>query len=204
MASDAERAIKRAMDVAGASIGLVLLSPVVGLAACAVAITMGRPILYRQIRPGLGGRPFTILKIRTMRPSAVDEITYLADLERLTPLGRFLRRTSIDEIPELWNVLMGDMSLVGPRPLLMEYLDRYTNEQARRHDVRPGITGWAQVNGRQELPFKERFELDVWYVDNWDLMLDVKILLKTFGRVIQSSGVMSETVDEMPTDDSFT
>jgi sugar transferase EpsL len=204
MASDAERAIKRAMDVAGASIGLVLLSPVVGLAACAVAITMGRPILYRQIRPGLGGRPFTILKIRTMRPSAVDEITYLADLERLTPVGRFLRRTSIDEIPELWNVLMGDMSLVGPRPLLMEYLDRYTNEQARRHDVRPGITGWAQVNGRQELPFKERFELDVWYVDNWDLMLDVKILLKTFGRVIQSSGVMSETVDEMPTDDSFT
>jgi lipopolysaccharide/colanic/teichoic acid biosynthesis glycosyltransferase len=204
MTSNAERAIKRAMDVAGASIGLVFLSPVIGLAACAVAITMGRPILYRQIRPGLGGRPFTIFKIRTMLPSTVDEITYLTDLERLTPVGRFLRRTSIDEIPELWNVLTGDMSLVGPRPLLMEYLDRYTEEQARRHDVRPGITGWAQVNGRQELPFKERFELDVWYVDNWDLMLDVRILLKTCGRVIHSSGVVTETVDEMPTDDSFT
>jgi sugar transferase EpsL len=138
-----------------------------------------------------------------MRLSKAVEIDYLSDIERLTPVGRFLRRTSIDELPELLNVLIGDMSLVGPRPLLMEYLDRYSDEQARRHDVRPGITGWAQVNGRQELPFKERFALDLWYVDNWDLMLDVKILLKTFARVVRTSGVVSETVDEMPTDESF-
>jgi sugar transferase EpsL len=203
MASDVERALKRAMDVGGAASGLVVLSPVIAAAALLVAITMGRPILYRQLRPGLGGRPFMMYKIRTMTPTKPGEIHYLTDIARLTSVGRFLRRTSIDELPELWNVLKGDMSLVGPRPLLMEYLDRYSPKQARRHDVRPGITGWAQVNGRQELPFKKRFELDLWYVDNWTLMLDVKILLKTLGRVVSSSGMVKGTVDEMPTDESF-
>lgn len=195
--------MKRVMDVAGASAGLVVLAPVIGAAALLVAITMGRPVLYRQLRPGLGGRPFTMYKIRTMRPSEPGEIYYLTDGERLTFAGRFLRRTSIDELPELWNVLKGDMSLVGPRPLLMEYLGRYSPEQARRHDVRPGITGWAQVNGRQEIPFKKRFELDLWYVDNWSVKLDVKILFKTLGRVIRSSGVVIGQVDQGSADEAL-
>ena len=195
--------MKRVMDITGASAGLLLLSPVIAGASILVAVTMGRPILYRQVRPGLGGRPFTIYKFRTMTPSKPYEVYSPTQAERLTPVGRFLRRTSIDELPELWNVLKGDMSLVGPRPLLMEYLDRYSPRQARRHDVRPGITGWAQVNGRQELPFRERFELDLWYVDNWSLLVDVKILMKTFALVISSTGVLEGTVDEMPTDHSF-
>ena len=203
MGSDVERAMKRVIDVTGASTGLLLMSPVIAAAALLVAVTMGRPILYRQLRPGLGGRAFTMYKIRTMTPSKPGEIHYLTHAERLTPVGRLLRRTSIDELPELWNVLKGDMSLVGPRPLLMEYLDRYSPEQARRHDVRPGITGWAQVNGRQEVPFRKRFELDTWYVDNWSLKLDAKILLKTFGRVLRSSGVVRGTVDEVAGDESF-
>lgn len=203
MAGDAERAIKRVMDVTGASAGLVVLAPLIGAAALLVVITMGRPVLFRQLRPGLGGRPFTMYKFRTMTQSRPGEIHYLTDGERLTPAGRFLRRTSIDELPELWNVLKGDMSLVGPRPLLMEYLGRYSPEQARRHDVRPGITGWAQVNGRQEIPFKKRFELDLWYVDNWSLKLDVKILFKTLGRVIRSSGVVIGPVDQGSADEAL-
>jgi sugar transferase EpsL len=203
MSGDVQRAMKRVMDVTGALVGLVVLAPVIGAAALLVAITMGRPVLYRQLRPGLGGRAFTIYKIRTMRPSEPGEIYYLTDRERLTPAGSFLRRTSIDELPELWNVLKGDMSLVGPRPLLMEYLGRYSPEQARRHDVRPGITGWAQVNGRQEISFSKRFELDLWYVDNWSLKLDVKILFKTLGRVIRSSGVVVGQVDKGPADEAF-
>jgi sugar transferase EpsL len=203
MERDVERAMKRVIDVTGASAGLLVLAPVIGAAALLVAITMGRPVLFRQLRPGLGGRPFTMYKIRTMRPSEPGEVYYLTDGERLTPAGRFLRRTSIDELPELWNVLKGEMSLVGPRPLLMEYLGRYSPEQARRHDVRPGITGWAQVNGRQEISFKERFELDIWYVDNWSLKLDMKILFKTLGRVIHSSGVVIGQVDQGPVDEAL-
>jgi sugar transferase EpsL len=203
MERDVERAMKRVIDVTGASAGLLVLAPVIGAAALLVAITMGRPVLFRQLRPGLGGRPFTMYKIRTMRPSEPGEVYYLTDGERLTPAGRFLRRTSIDELPELWNVLKGEMSLVGPRPLLMEYLGRYSPEQARRHDVRPGITGWAQVNGRQEISFKERFDLDIWYVDNWSLKLDMKILFKTLGRVIHSSGVVIGQVDQGPVDEAL-
>lgn len=203
MARDIERALKRIVDIGGASIGLVLLSPAIGASSLAVAVTMGRPVIFRQLRPGLGGDPFTMYKIRTMTPANPDEVYYLTDPERLTPVGRFLRRTSLDELPELWNVLKGDMSLVGPRPLLMEYSGRYSPEQARRHDVRPGITGWAQVNGRQTIPFDKRFELDVWYVDNWSLRLDLMILLKTLGRVFRSSGVVVGQVDHGPADESL-
>jgi sugar transferase EpsL len=203
MASDAQRAAKRLMDITGASAGLVMLSPLIGAAALLTVITMGRPIIYRQLRPGLGGRPFTINKIRTMAPSKPGEVYYLTDDERLTPVGRLLRRYSVDELPTLWNVLKGDMSLVGPRPLLMEYQDRYSPEQARRHDVRPGVTGWAQVNGRQEVPFKERFEMDVWYVDHWNLRLDLKILWRTVGLVVRSSGVVIGQVDEGPANEAL-
>jgi sugar transferase EpsL len=195
--------LKRVIDVTGSAVGLVVFSPVIGAAAVAVAISMGRPIIYRQLRPGLRGQPFVLYKIRTMRPRIPGDRPSPTEAERLTIVGRFLRRTSIDELPELWNVLLGDMSLVGPRPLLMEYLDRYSSEQARRHDVRPGITGWAQIHGRQELAFRKRFELDVWYVDHWSLALDLRILAKTFGLVIRSDGIVGGTVDEMPTDESF-
>ena len=174
----------------------------IGASALAIAITMGRPILFQQLRPGLRGRPFTMYKIRTMTPSKAGDVYYLTDAERLTPIGRFLRRTSIDELPELWNVIKGDMSLVGPRPLLMEYQGRYSPEQSRRHDVRPGITGWAQVNGRQTVPFSKRFEMDVWYVDNWTVGLDLKILLMTVVDVFRSSGVVVGQIDEGPPDES--
>ena len=203
MATASQRVMKRVMDITGASTGLVLLSPLIGVAALLVAITMGPPVFFRQLRPGLGGRPFTMYKIRTMTPSEPGEIYYLTDGERLTPVGRFLRRTSIDELPELWNVLKGDMSLVGPRPLLMEYRGRYSPEQDRRHDVMPGITGWAQVNGRDELSFGDRFEMDVWYVDNWSLKLDLKILAKTVVKVLRSSDVVIGQVDEGPPDEAL-
>ena len=203
MATASQRVMKRVMDVTGASTGLVLLSPLIGAAALLVAITMGRPVFFRQLRPGLGGRPFTMYKIRTMTPSEPGEIYYLTDGERLTPVGRFLRRTSIDELPELWNVLKGEMSLVGPRPLLMEYRGRYSPEQDRRHDVMPGITGWAQVNGRDELSFGDRFEMDVWYVDNWSLKLDLKILARTVVKVLRSSDVVIGQVDEGPPDEAL-
>lgn len=172
------------MDVVGAGAALLVLSPVIAAVAIALLASQGRPILFRQQRPGLHGRPFTILKFRTMRAPRKGEVWYLTDEERLTRLGRLLRATSLDEIPEFWNVLRGDMSLVGPRPLLMEYLDDYTPEEARRHDVRPGVTGWAVVNGRNVLPFRDRLRLDVWYVDHWSLALDLRILLMTVRRVI--------------------
>lgn len=192
-------AAKRAIDVLGAGAGLVVLSPVLGGAALAIATSMGRPVLFKQTRPGYGGRPFTLLKFRTMRdPRPGEDVYFRTDEARLTPLGRFLRRSSIDELPALWNVLLGDMSLVGPRPLLLEYLDRYTPEQARRHDVKPGITGWAQVNGRQTIRFSQRLAYDVWYVDNWSLWLDVKILAMTLMRVLRSEGVIpGQSVDEV-------
>jgi len=200
VSDDTEHLIKRILDAGGASAGLVLLSPVIGAAALAVLISLGRPVIFKQIRPGLGGRPFTMYKFRTMTPPNPGEVYYLTDADRLTKAGRFLRRTSLDELPTLWNVVKGDMSLVGPRPLLMEYLPRYSREQARRHHVRPGITGWAQVHGRQTVPFSERFEMDVWYVDNWSLKLDLRILLRTLGDVVRSSGVVVGQVDDGPED----
>jgi lipopolysaccharide/colanic/teichoic acid biosynthesis glycosyltransferase len=182
-------ALKRAMDVAGATAGLVLLSPVLAAAAVAVRASVGKPILFRQVRPGLGGHPFTILKFRTMREPRPGEVWWQTSEQRLTRVGRFLRRTSLDELPELWNVLTGEMSLVGPRPLLVEYLESYTPDERRRHDVRPGITGWAAVNGRHAIRFKERLALDVWYVDHWSLALDLRILLRTVVQVLSRTDV---------------
>ncbi|MGH8612396.1 MAG: sugar transferase [Gammaproteobacteria bacterium] len=184
------------MDVSCASLGLVLAALPMLMITLAIWLTMGRPILFRQLRPGCHGEPFEILKFRTMRLLAgvIDE----SDEARLTPLGRFLRSLSLDELPELWNVLKGEMSLVGPRPLLMEYLNLYSPEQARRQDVKPGITGWAQVNGRNALGWRERFELDVWYVDHRSLWLDVKILLLTVGAMLRRKGINAEGHATMP------
>jgi lipopolysaccharide/colanic/teichoic acid biosynthesis glycosyltransferase len=178
--------IKRGMDLGLGALAGALTLPVVATAAVAIAVTDGLPVFFRQTRPGLGGHPFQLIKFRTMRTG--DD----PDAARLTPLGRFLRSTSIDELPQLYNVLRGDMSLVGPRPLLMEYLDRYSPEQARRNDVLPGITGWVQVNGRSAIGWEERFELDIWYVDHWSVWLDVKILAMTVARVIGRKGISFE------------
>lgn len=198
MSQRATRAVKRLMDIAGAVVGLVVLSPVLGIAAIAVHRSLGRPILFRQERPGLHGEPFRIVKFRTMRPARDDEVWFRTDDQRLSRTGRFLRRTSIDELPELWNVLLGQMSLVGPRPLLPEYLSLYTPEQARRHDVRPGITGLAQVQGRQTIPFSRRLELDVWYVDHVNLGLDLRILALTVRDVLLTRGVLpGQDIDEV-------
>ena len=185
------RTMKRLLDLLIAALALVLLSPLIAIVALLVRIRMGNPVLFRQIRPGWHERPFTVLKFRTMRQPRSEEELLQPDGERLTPLGRLLRRLSLDELPQLWKVLRGDMSLVGPRPLLTEYLERYTPEQRRRHDVRPGITGWAQVHGRQDIPFSKRLELDVWYVDHRNLALDMKILLMTFLHVIHGRGIRS-------------
>ncbi|MCI0416242.1 sugar transferase, partial [bacterium] len=160
-------AAKRFLDIVGSLAGLVLLSPVLLIIAAVILINMGRPILYRQKRPGFREKPFTIYKFRTMVEQRDAKGKLLSDEKRLTSVGRFLRSSSLDELPELWNVLRGEMSLVGPRPLLMQYLPRYDSEQKRRHDVKPGITGWAQIHGRNATSFEERFKLDVWYVDHW-------------------------------------
>jgi lipopolysaccharide/colanic/teichoic acid biosynthesis glycosyltransferase len=159
---------------------------------------MGSPVFFRQTRPGLGGGPFTLIKFRTMRDSYGAGAQPLPDESRITRLGAFLRRTSLDELPELWNVLKGDMSLIGPRPLLVEYLDRYTREQARRHEVKPGITGLAQVSGRNALSWEERLALDVWYVDNWTMWLDLKILTKTVAQVLTRRGISAPGHATMP------
>jgi lipopolysaccharide/colanic/teichoic acid biosynthesis glycosyltransferase len=182
--------LKRAIDIVGAATGLVLLSPVLLVAAIAIRARMGRPVLFRHQRPGRFGRPFLLLKFRTMHAGRSTDGT--TDAQRITPLGAVLRSTSIDELPQLWNVLRGDMSLVGPRPLRMEYLPLYNEDQARRHDVRPGITGWAQVNGRNALSWPERFRQDVWYVDHRSLWLDLKILLLTVRKVMRREGVSQE------------
>ncbi len=182
-------AAKRSLDLFGAVAGGIVLSPVLLGTALAALLSQGRPILFRHTRPGLGGRPFTLLKFRTMVPPRPGQVYYLTDRERTTRLGRFLRATSIDELPELWNVLRGEMSLVGPRPLLVEYLDKYTPEERRRHDLRPGITGLAAVRGRHTLKFRERLALDVWYVDHWSLWLDLKILALTVVQVLLRSNV---------------
>lgn len=183
---------KRAFDLALTLPGLVALAPVLLAVALAVRVNLGPGVFFRQERPGLGGRPFRILKFRTMKGGPG------ADAERLTPFGRLLRSTSLDELPELFNVLLGHMSLVGPRPLLMQYLPRYSPEQARRHEVPPGITGWAQVNGRNALSWEEKFALDVWYVDNRTLWLDVVILWRTLRAVIRREGISAAGEATMP------
>lgn len=174
--------LKRAFDVIGASTGLVLASPLI--AAGSIATKLSGPILFSQPRAGYKGTIFTIHKFRTMRSPREDEVWFRTDAARVTKLGHLLRKTSIDELPELWNVLRGDMSLVGPRPLLVEYLEKYTDEESKRHLTPPGITGWAQVNGRQNIPFSERLRLDVWYVENRSFLLDCKILLRTITAVL--------------------
>jgi len=185
------------LDVAVAAVGLVVTSPFSAVTATGVLMTIGRPIFFRQTRPGLHSEPFTVVKFRTMRDAIGPDGQPLPDAIRLTSLGAFLRKWSFDELPQFWNVLRGDLSLVGPRPLLMEYLPLYLPEQARRHDVRPGITGWAQVNGRNAISWEERFALDVWYVDHWSLALDVKILLKTLQKVIAREGIAAAGVPTM-------
>ncbi len=180
---------KRAFDLVAASVGLIVLAPLLGVTALAIRLALGGPVIFAQRRPGRHGRPFVLYKFRTMSGARGADGGLLPDRERLTRLGRLLRRTSLDELPELVNVIRGDMSLVGPRPLLMEYLPRYTREQARRHDVRPGITGWAQFNGRNTLPWERRFELDVWYVEHQSLRLDVWILLLTVWKAVAQVGV---------------
>lgn len=184
--------IKRLVDVTLSSLALTLLSPVLVITALVVHRHLGSPVLFRQMRPGLHGKPFELIKFRTMRDATGPDGQQLSDAERLTAFGRFLRSTSLDELPGLWNVLKGDMSLVGPRPLLMEYLTLYTPEQARRHAGRPGVTGWAQVNGRNAISWEQKFELDVWYVDNRCMWLDLKILFLTVRKVIKRDGISAE------------
>ena len=183
------RALKRSIDVAVAAIGILILSPALVAVVVAIRLVMGRPVLFRQTRPGYRAKPFTLYKFRTMREAYNPDGTPRPDAERLTQLGRFLRKTSLDESPQLWNVLKGDMSIVGPRPLLTDYLRVYSAEQMRRHSVRPGITGLAQVSGRQAIPFSKRLELDVRYVDSWSLFLDFRILLQTLRIVLLCSDV---------------
>jgi len=184
-----ERQIKRVLDLLLGALALVILAPVLGFVALFVRLKLGKPLLFCQRRPGQGGEPFTILKFRTMTDSCDENGDLLPDAQRLTRLGQFLRSTSLDELPELINVLRGEMSLVGPRPLLMQYLGRYSPEQARRHEVRPGITGWAQVNGRNALSWEEKFELDVWYVDHLSLWLDLKIVFLTLLKIVRREGI---------------
>jgi lipopolysaccharide/colanic/teichoic acid biosynthesis glycosyltransferase len=184
--------IKSILDKLVAAIALLIFSPILLTVASAIYIRMGRPIFFTQPRPGKDSKIFTFYKFRTMTDERDADGNLLPDAQRLTALGQFLRKTSLDELPQLWNVLIGDMSLVGPRPLLVRYLDRYTPEQARRHQVKPGITGWVQVNGRNNRPWEEKFKLDVWYVDNWSLWLDLKILFLTVFKVLQQDGISQE------------
>jgi sugar transferase EpsL len=181
---------KRALDVAASGLALIFLTPLLALIGFAVWVSMGRPILFHQERPGIGRKPFRVVKFRTMRAARPGEIWFRSDEERLTRVGRLIRKLSLDELPTLWNVLRGEMSLVGPRPLLMEYLAKYTPEQNRRHEVRPGITGWAQVNGRQIIPFSRRLELDAWYIDHWNMTQDLRILLMTVIRFFAPTDVI--------------
>ena len=183
---------KRVFDVVASLTALLLFSPVILLVAWKISRKMGSPVLFRQVRPGLNGKPFEMVKFRTMKDAIDAQGNPLPDSERLTSFGQFLRSSSLDELPELWNVLKGDMSLVGPRPLLMEYLPLYSAEQYRRHDVRPGVTGWAQINGRNTLSWKDKFALDVWYVDNRSLWLDIKILFLTIKKVVVRDGISAD------------
>jgi lipopolysaccharide/colanic/teichoic acid biosynthesis glycosyltransferase len=182
-------ASKRILDLIGTSLGLLLFSPFLLLTALAVRIFLGAPVLFRQVRPGYKGQPFSIYKFRTMTDASDSAGNLLPDSERLTRLGRVLRALSLDELPELFNVLRGEMSLVGPRPLLMEYLPRYSAEQMRRHDAYPGLTGWAQINGRNASDWPSRLAMDVWYVDHWSLWLDIKIIFITMWKVLKREGI---------------
>ena len=190
--------LKRGLDILAACVGLAAFAPAIAVIAALVAASTGRPILFTQTRPGKNGRVFTLYKFRTMSGATGAAGELLPDAERLTAVGRFLRRYSLDELPQLWNVLRGDMSFVGPRPLLVEYLPLYSAEQARRHEVRPGITGWAQVNGRNAQPWDERLRLDVWYVDHQSFWLDLRILWFTILKVLRSEGVSRPGHATMP------
>jgi len=190
--------MKRTLDSLLALGALIVLAPVLLLLALIIRMELGSPVLFRQPRPGRGGRVFTLWKFRTMNQARDDEGQLMPDGQRLTPFGRWLRTTSLDELPELWNVLRGDMSLVGPRPLLVEYLARYTPEEARRHEVRPGLTGWAQVNGRNATTWEERLRLDVWYVDHRSFALDLRILLRTVILVFSRAGISAPGSATMP------
>jgi sugar transferase EpsL len=191
-------AAKRILDIVGSLGGLVLFGPFLLFIAALVRFKLGSPILFRQTRPGFRGQPFEMLKFRTMTDQRGANGQLLPDEKRLPRFGKLLRATSLDELPELWNVLRGDMSLVGPRPLLMQYLERYTPEQARRHDVKPGLTGWAQINGRNAISWEEKFRLDVWYVDHWNILLDLKILFLTVWKIIRREGVSAAEHVTMP------
>lgn len=184
--------LKRLIDITASGAALAALSPVLAITAYKVKKNLGSPVLFKQTRPGLDGKPFEMIKFRTMKDATDKDGNLLPDSERLTPFGQKLRSTSLDELPELWNVLKGDMSLVGPRPLLMEYLPLYNSEQARRHNVRPGVTGYAQVNGRNAISWEQKFALDTWYVDNQSLWLDFKILAKTVKQVLIKDGISAE------------
>jgi len=190
--------MKRAIDIAGALAALIVGAPFLLLIALAVRLRLGSPLLFAQQRPGLGGRLFTLRKFRTMQDLRDGAGNLLPDADRLTGFGRFLRSSSLDELPELWNVLVGDMSLVGPRPLLVSYLPRYSVEQARRHEVRPGLTGWAQVNGRNATSWEERLRLDIWYVDHRTLKLDIHILVRTVSIVLRREGISAANSVTMP------
>jgi lipopolysaccharide/colanic/teichoic acid biosynthesis glycosyltransferase len=183
------KSAKRLIDFTTALLGLIVFSPVLCVISLAILAIDGAPVFFRQVRPGLNGGPFTLVKFRTMRESDTVGGQPLPDSERLTRLGRFLRRTSFDELPQLWNVLTGDLSLVGPRPLLMQYLPLYSAKQRRRHEVKPGITGWAQINGRNDISWEEKLRHDVWYVDNWSLRLDIRILMTTVLKVVRREGI---------------
>lgn len=190
--------MKRLFDIVIALVALLLLSPVFAIVAVLVRTKLGKPVLFRQSRPGLHGKPFTLLKFRTMTDAVDASGSPLSDADRMTSFGNFLRRSSLDELPELYNVLRGDMSLVGPRPLLIEYLPLYTREQARRHEVPPGLTGWAQVNGRNAISWDQKFALDVWYVDHATMPLDLKILWLTLRQVFTRHGINAEGEVTMP------
>ncbi|MGR3062241.1 sugar transferase [Vibrio vulnificus] len=184
--------MKRLFDFLVSLTALILLSPIIALVAWKIRKNLGWPVLFRQTRPGLNGKPFEMVKFRTMKDAVDEQGNPLPDSERMTPFGDKLRNSSLDELPELWNVLKGEMSLVGPRPLLMQYLPLYSPEQARRHEVRPGVTGWAQINGRNAISWEEKFKLDLWYVDNRSFWLDIKILLLTVKKVFAKEGISSD------------
>ncbi|KHT52238.1 sugar transferase [Vibrio sinaloensis] len=184
--------MKRLFDLTASLIALIVFSPIIALVAYKIKNNLGSPVLFRQTRPGLNGKPFEMIKFRTMKDALDKDGNPLPDSERMTPFGDRLRNSSLDELPELWNVLKGEMSLVGPRPLLMQYLPLYNKEQARRHDVRPGVTGWAQINGRNAISWDEKFKLDVWYVDNRSFWLDIKILFFTVKKVFVKEGISAD------------
>jgi lipopolysaccharide/colanic/teichoic acid biosynthesis glycosyltransferase len=184
--------LKRILDVLVSFVGLIILSPIIGIVFWKISRKLGSPVLFRQVRPGKDGKPFEMLKFRTMLDAVDSNGQPLPDEERMTTFGSFLRASSLDELPALWNVLKGDMGLVGPRPLLMEYLPLYSNDQSRRHEVRPGVTGWAQINGRNSIGWEDKFKLDVWYVDNFSLWLDVKIIFLTVKKVVMRDGISAD------------